>query len=262
MTNQPPNVPDLMKELLKNYGQEYGVDDTNVDMFANIASSFLPNVNQQPPNVSASTSTEPKSATTNSVPSNPASFSTNDNMNSDPLNGLNSVLNMLNTMSNLPTNTPRPSESKVSINKSPYHLVNTLYNTLWNQSELTSLEKMYHPDATLSLTSKVDESNKWEIQSREKVMEYYQKLWLPYVRNQETFVEHFEFKMTDSMEDCDETCTVSYSILQKQMDLKTMSWRNYYIQMNDTFTLMHDTKQILAHNMTINVREQRNDLNH
>lgn len=248
------NVQSIMKELLKNYAPEYGKDDASVDMLVNMASSFIPKINvntippSQPPTSTAtqpSTSKATQPSTVNNTKPKVDLFTNNDSN----INAFNNLFQNIHISKNT-SNT-----SNTLMNKSPYQLINQLYNILWNNSDLSSLKNLYDVDASLSLTSEVNEMNQWEMKGCDKVLEYYKNYWLPNVKNQDTFVCSFSFKLNDPPESNVPTyCFVEYTIEQTQLDMNSMRWRKYLITMNDRLELVNtssDNYHLLSHQMLV-----------
>lgn len=221
MTNNQQSIQKLMDELLNSCKQDYGLDDNTTNLISNIASSFMPPINTDK-------STEDVSSSSPVVPT-------------DMLGNMSQMMNVFNSLN---------ANNKLNKNKSCYDTINKLYNTLWNSDDLKSLETLYSSDAKLAFTSDINSENKWEMNTTNEIMNYYQNLWLPYIKNQETEVLCFSFDLDESLENVN----VKYTTYQSQMDMNTMKWRKYHIEMVDSFTINLNDFRIESHQMRVTKR--------
>jgi len=126
-------------------------------------------------------------------------------------------------------------ESKISTVRSKYafQLVNNLYNEFWSSPTLSKLEQYYHQDAIIDVYSN-DTNINFSIEGNNKIVNFFKTLWLPITKNTNTIILDFHFRVSDLDHF---TCTVTYDILQKSLDMGTMMWTTYNIQATDVLVL-------------------------
>lgn len=208
MSNE--NIANVSKEFIKAYAKGAGVQNEDmVDSISNIASAFI----------------NPEASKTESP---------------------NPMGNLFNVFSNLGDTNLTPTSSNTKPNTSPYQLVNNFYGLIWNSDDLSQLEKYYTDNALHSFVSNLEENHQWNITSKNKIVDYFQQLWLPYVKNTSTIIYKFNFSVDDEKEN-ETQCTVEYTITQSELNTKTMKWSKYHISMIDKIVMVkNDNKYLIS----------------
>ena len=207
MSNE--NIANVSKEFIKAYAKGAGMEnDDMVDSISNIASAII--------NPEGSKKDSPS-----------------------PFSGLASVFSGLDL-----GETPSTTTTKSETNNSPYQLVNNFYGLIWNSNDLSQLENYYTNDALHSFVSTIEENHQWNMTSKNKIVEYYKQLWLPYVKNTNTMIYKFNFSVDEEKEN-ETHCTVEYTITQSELNTKTMKWSKYHISMTDKIVMVKDNEKYL-----------------
>jgi hypothetical protein len=122
----------------------------------------------------------------------------------------------------------------------PYQLINDFYGILWGKSDMNGLKHCFTDNASLSYRSNIDEANQWTITSNDKIIDYYQQIWVPYVKNTSTMIYKFNFSVDEEDNEAGIRCSVNYNIYQSQLDIRTMTWNKYNIEVNAIMTLVNE----------------------
>jgi hypothetical protein len=243
MSNDP--VANLTREFVKSYAKNNGLEnDTMVNAVANLTSSLINSeTTHNTDNTSTNTTEEPKQH--GSSPENPMG---------NLLGGLFGNLSQHREMP-LPPRNDTSTNTLTSVNTTPYQLINNYYGTLWGKANMYCLKPYFTTDALLSYATTSDTEQQWRITSRDKIVEYFQQLWLPKIRNKSTMIYKFNFSIDDESTEYI-NCTVDYIVTQTQLDTDTMKWNKYHIDSTDKLVLVHDNGNYRFFSLNIILRKK------
>lgn len=237
MSNDP--VANLTREFVKSYAKNNGLENDNiVNAVADLTSSIINPESPTPePSATATTTTTEETSQPDAMGKLFGGLFGNLNQHRGPSSSTNSS-----------------TYTVVGQNTTPYQLINNYYGTLWGKTNMDCIKQYLTIDAMYSCATTTD-SEQWRITSRNKIVEYFQQLWIPKVKNTSTMIYKFNFSIDSEETDCT-YCTVDYTITQTQLDTDTMKWIKYQIESTDKLVLMQDNGNYRFYSLTSILRHK------